>query len=123
MSDKANARKEDRLAEFYRRLLAAPPMDSFDLAFDQLCQILNQVENELTDIPFNADTWRTDGRMYPPQMDNLRDVPDRARVKRFRSRRHSIWIGDNGAIEIRTEPDAALVLSKPGVDGHEVNEL
>jgi hypothetical protein len=109
--------------EFCRRLSAAPVVVSFDEAYEQLCDILNQVEDDLTDIPFNPDAWQTDGRMYPPQLDNLRDVPDRPRVKRFRSRRHSIYIADNGAIEIRTEPDGQLTLSKPGADRQEVNSL
>src|ERR1051325_9512274 len=113
MSDKPNPPKEERLAEFRRQLLAAPLMDTFDKAYQQLSDILNGVEDQLTDIPFDPDAWRTDGRMDPPQMDNLRDVPDRPTVKRFRSRKHSIYIGDNGAIEIRTEPEGELLLSKP----------
>jgi hypothetical protein len=119
----AQSAQEERLAEFRRRLLAAPVVDAFDKAYEQLSDILNRVEDDLTDILFSPDAWQTDGRMYPPQSDNLRDVPGRPRVKRFRSRKHSIYIGDNGAIEIRTEPDGELLLSKPGADDLEVNSL
>jgi hypothetical protein len=111
-----NATKPDRVAEFLRRLGAAPAANDFDQAYTQLCDILNAVEDEMTSIPFDPDNWQTDGRLYPPQMDNIRMVPDRPDVRRFRSKGHSTLIGNNGAIEIRSA-SGQVVLSKPGADG------
>jgi hypothetical protein len=101
MSDKPNPPKQERLAEFQRRLLASPAADSFERAYELLSAVMNAVEDELTDIPYDPASWRTDGRMYPPQRDNLRDVPGHPRIKRFRSKFHSTYVGDNGAMEIR----------------------
>lgn len=65
MAEKSEATKQERLAEFLRRLMAAPAASSFDEAYRQLCDILNAVEDELTSIPFDPANWQTDGRMYP----------------------------------------------------------
>jgi hypothetical protein len=111
--------KRVRFEEFLRRLESAPAAGSFDEAYLQICTILNAVEDELTSIPNNPETWQTDGRMYPPQMDNMRDVPDRLTVKRFRSRAHNTYVATNGAIEIRSVDASGekVLFSKPGADG------
>jgi hypothetical protein len=116
--------KRVRFQEFLLRLESAPPAGSFDEAYLQICTILNAVEDELTSIPNNPETWQTDGRMYPPQMDNMRDVPDRPAVKRFRSRAHNTYIGTNGAIEIRSVDASGeqVLFSKPGADGKRLND-
>ncbi len=119
MSGGGGTPKAGRLAEFLRRLGAAPPASNFGDAFRQIGDILNAVEDEMTDIPFDPANWQVDGRMYPPQMDNLRPVPGRDDVRRFRSLGHSTLIGDNGAIEIRKESGTAI-LSKPGADGRSI---
>lgn len=60
--------------------------------------------------------------MYPPQEDNLRDVPGHAGVQRFRSIGHNTFIASHGAIEIREVFGEIVVLQKPGADGRGVWE-
>jgi hypothetical protein len=114
-----NLSRPERLAEFFRRLGEAPAASSSDEAYRQICDILNAEEDENTSIPFDPAQWMTDGRMYPPQMDNQRPVPGRPDVRRFRSRSHHTLIGDNGAIEIR-DSSGRPVFSKPGADGRAI---
>jgi hypothetical protein len=114
--------KPERFAEFLKRLGSAPAAGTLDEAYGQLCTILNEVEDLLTSIPFNPERWQTDGRMYPPQEDSIREVEGHPRVKRFRSRRHNTYIGANGAIEIRSAPEAEVLFAKPGADGRGVWE-
>jgi len=114
--------KSERLAEFLSRLGSAPAANSFDEAYEQLCAVLNDVENSMTSIPFNTDRWQTDGRMYPPQADSIREVESHPKVKRFRSLKHNTYIGDNGAFEIRSAREGEIILTKPGADGKGVWE-
>ena len=111
-----------RLEEFFRRLQALPPASNFEEARHQVETTLNQVEDELTEIPCNPETWATDGRMYPPHEDSKRSVADHPQLFRFRSRHHSTYISSHGAIEIRlvtasTENPEEVIFSKPGADG------
>jgi hypothetical protein len=84
--------------------------------------ILNEVEDSMTSIAYNPENWQTDGRMYPPQQDSLREVEGHPSIRRFRSLRHNTFIGENGAIEIQTV-GAEIVLAKPGADGRTVWQL
>src|SRR3954447_20580436 len=86
----------------------------------KLCRVLNQVEDELTTIPFHPDNYQTDGRLYPPQPDSMRAVDGRPEITRFRSRAHNTFIGANGSIEIRAVASKDVVFSKPGSDGRGV---
>jgi hypothetical protein len=113
--------KEARFAEVVRRLEAALPAASADEAMTLLSTTLNQVEDELTDIPFNPDRWLNDGRMYPPQPDSAREVIGRPDLARYRSRGHNTWIRTNGAIRIVEIATTAVVLDKPGADGCRVD--
>ena len=113
--------KHVRLQLFLERLNQAPPAESFEEAFRQIADILNEVENELTDISFDPDHWQTDGRMYPPQLDNVREVDANPRVRRCRTRAHNTFIGNNGAIEIQEGTGKGKVLlSKAGANGRTV---
>ena len=107
-----------------KRLNEAPRASSFDEALRQLSDILNTVEDEMTDIPYDPDTRRPDGRLYPPREDSIRDVPAYPRVRRLRSRAHNTFIGENGSIEIADSdsgvPPAAPLFKKPGADGRTV---
>jgi hypothetical protein len=119
MDEPPNATKAERFAEFLRRIEAAPAASRFDEAFQQLSDILNAVEDEMTSIPFDPASWQIDGRMYPPQWDSLRSVSGRSDVRRFRSKAHNTLIGDNGAIEIR-DLSGQTILTKPGADGRAI---
>jgi hypothetical protein len=114
--------KSVRLREFFRRLLEAPGADTFDEAFQQLCNILNEVEDELTGIPYDPGSWHYDDRIYPPQEDSRRQVPGHPHVMRFRSLRHSTYLGVNGSVEI-VSLEGTVELRKPGADGRGVWEL
>lgn len=112
--------KSERFREFLSRLQESPPASSHDEAFTLLSDTLNQVEDEFTDIPFQPDQWQTDGRMYPPEEDNAREVERRADVIRYRHKAHNTFIRDNGAIEIR-DVNGELLFEKPGSDGRSVD--
>lgn len=117
-----NPSKHERFLEFLRRLAAAPAADSFASALGLLCETLNAVEDEWSGIPYDINHWETDGRMYPPQEDSLRDVPGRDGVKRFRSIGHNTLIALNGALEIREVISDDIVLQKHGADGRGIWE-
>ena len=118
--------REFRLLELFRRLQALPPAKNFAEAYRQIEDTLNQVEDELTSIPFNPQNWEIDGRMYPPQEDNVRAEEGYTGVFRLRSRGHSTFIASNGAMEIRRsrrtgrQEDEESFVSKPGADGRGV---
>ncbi len=118
MADRT-ATKAERLAEFFSRLTTAPACSTFDEAYALICRTMVAVEDEMTTLPNNPPTWMTDGRMYPPQMDNVRPVPGRPDVQRFRSRGHNTLIASNGAIKIESTT-GKVFFSKPGADDHAV---
>ena len=91
----------ERLAEFYRRLAAAPPLLSADAALQQLGLILEQVEDELSGIfkrPTPPGIEDRDGRMYPPLDDHLHRHDDGA-LTAF-TRGHRIEIDPAGRVEV-----------------------
>ena len=109
--------KHARFIIFIERLQESPAAQTFAEAFQQIADLLIQVENELTDIPYNPTAWETDGRMYPPQMDSERNVDGHVQVRRFRSRAHNTFIGENGSIEIQDVKTGTIILTKVGADG------
>ena len=114
--------KRERLEEFLRRLSAAPNAATFDEALHQVASIMNAVEDERMGVPNIPENWREDGRMYPPQLDNMRPVPGHARVQRFRTAGHNVFIGENGSLQIVAQ-NGTIELEKPGADGRGVWEL
>ena len=123
MGSELNPPRSERIAEFLRRLAAAPAANNAADAYRLLCDTLNEVEDQLTSIPFDLSNSDTDGRLYPPLADNIRAVPNYSLVKRYRHRAHNTYIGENGSIEIRPVPDGPPLLSKAGNDGRGVWEL
>jgi hypothetical protein len=112
-----------RLDEFFRRLLAAPAASKGTEVRKQLEDVLTQVEDELSGIPFDPnfrEQKKPDGRMYPPQDDRGRPEPGHADVRRYRTTGHQVFIRENGAILIREVASRTVVLNKPGKDGKEV---
>jgi hypothetical protein len=97
-------------------MLAQPSAGTFDDARSLLARTLNSVEDELSRIPYDPGASLSDGRMYPPEDDAIRDVADRPGVKRLRSRSHNTFVRTNGAIRIETVTGEVL-LDKPGRDG------
>lgn len=116
--------KRERLEEFFRRSGLAPGSSSFDEALALIRRIMNEVEDELSGIAMNPKpTLQTDdGRMYPPMDDMIFEIPGRPTVKRCRSRRHRIFIGNNGAIEIQSL-EGVIEFSKLGADGRSIDDL
>jgi hypothetical protein len=72
--------KAARLRVFQQRLSTAIPARSFDEAYGQICRILNQVEDEFHNRPFNPSNAMTDKRLYPPLWDNIFPEPKRPNV-------------------------------------------
>ena len=123
MNDPHDRPKSERFAAFLDRLRSAPAALTFDEAYQQIRAILDEVEDTLTSIPNNPENWQTDGRMYPPQLDNMREVLGRPTVKRFRSRAHNTLIGENGSIEIQIAASSEVLFEKSGEDGRQVSQL
>ena len=120
--------KRERLRVFLERFQERLPAASFEEAYSLLVSTLNEVEDELTDIPYDPERWKQDGRLYPPFQDSWRSVPGFAGVTRMRSIGHNTFIATNGAVEIRlaTEgsgpPDenSSPIFGVPGEDGRGV---
>lgn len=83
---------------------------------------LNEVEDELTGIPYNPESWMTDGRLYPPMDDNLYQVPGKPSMKRFRTKGHNIFISETGAIHIEKVRDGKVVFQHPDATGKGVDQ-
>jgi hypothetical protein len=107
---------------FLQRLEAAAPASSADEALDLLGRTLSAIEDEHSGVEFNPTPWNDDGRMYPPQEDNRRTVPDRSSLRRYRSAKHNTFIGTNGSIQIQ-DLDRNVILDKPGRDGRKTHDL
>jgi hypothetical protein len=112
----AGSTRQERFAEFLRRLAALPAASSGEAALRLLSDALIEVENELTDIPYAPENWQTDGRMYPPREDAARMIAGRDDLIRYRSKAHNTFIRENGAIEIH-DSNGAVIFSKAGADG------
>ena len=114
--------KQQRLREFFRRLEAAPPAATYQEARQLIADTLNRVEDESSGVPNNPGTWIADGRMYPPEEDSIRAVPNRPDLVRFRNREHDTFVQSNGAIAIVEFTSRVRVLDKAGADGKRIDQ-
>lgn len=115
--------KQQRLQEFLRRMTSAPAASDHQSALALLSDTLNAVEDQYSGVPYDPESWETDGRMYPPQLDSSREVKGFPGVIRYRSRSHNTYISDAGAIEIQTPNPAhqgSVLFSKLGANGQGV---
>ena len=106
--------KSARLKEFLYRLERLAPARSVHEAYGQIYFLLNEVEDELSGVPYNLSQSTTDGRMYPPQWDFMRPAPGRTGTFELRSARHRTFISDTGEIEILFIPTGQQIFRKPG---------
>src|SRR5258707_5251154 len=114
--------KPGRLELLYERLQAAPAAQTGKEAYEFLCATLNAVEDEHSGVPYNPPSWRTDGRLYPPQQDRVYAVPGFPEVLRYNSFKHDTFIATNGAIEVRIIATGAVDFAKAGANGKGVWE-
>ena len=105
-----------RLQLFYVRLGAAPAANTHDEAFALIAAILNAVEDEHSGLP-NKPSRERDGRMYPPQMDSVREVKGSPGVLRYRNSNHNTFIASNGAIEVQQIKPKEVQFTKAGANG------
>jgi hypothetical protein len=119
-----SATKAERMVEFRARLAKAPSASSAEEALALVNRVLDQVEDELSGIPYDPAAVRqlvTDGRMYGPHASFASSWKDRHDITRFAHARHDTFIRDNGVILIRLRNPLTILLSKPGADGREVD--
>jgi hypothetical protein len=112
--------KGERLREVFRRIVLAPACYSADNAFDVIRETLNRVEDELSSIPYDPCHPRGDGRLYPAKPGSRCRAPGRPDLRRYRFKRHWLYIGANGAILVEHR-ESGVVFSKPGFDGQPVD--
>ncbi len=89
-------------------------------AYALLCATLDAVEDEHSGVPNNPSNWRTDGRMYPPQLDRVYAVPGFPEVLRYGHFKHDTFIASNGAIEVKIVATGEVHFAKAGTDGRGV---
>jgi hypothetical protein len=107
---------QQRLAEFFRRLQAAPPVANAGEAMQLVCRLVEEVEDELCPLPREAPPpIRPTGRMYAPQRDHIDPTPGGGLTAR--TRRHLIYCGHDGRIIIVHRHSRAVVLRKEGKPG------
>jgi len=104
---------QERLEIFYQRLAAAPPARNAEEAMNLVCRIIEEVEDELCPLPREVPPpERFSGRMYAPQADRIRRLPNGQLVAN--ARHHRIYCQPDGAINIMYMPGRQSVMTKPG---------
>jgi hypothetical protein len=118
-----SATKAERMNEFRARLDRAPSVATAEEAVALVNNMLDQVEDELSGIPYDpaAAPQLATGRMYGPHASFASFWKDRPDITRYAHARHDTFIQDNGAILIRLRRPLTILLSKPGADGREID--
>lgn len=111
--------KRERLQLIQARLEKAPCASTHDEAFGMLTNIVNEVEDEHSGVPYDPNAWIADGRIYPPQLDSKKTC-DVKFARRYRTKGHHVFIGDYGAIAFQNVITQQIEFSKPGCDGQEL---
>jgi hypothetical protein len=104
-----------RLQEYFRRLTDAPPASSADEALALVCDLLDEVEDELSGIPKREpppSPGMSDGRMYPPLADRIKHYPDGGLIAI--SRAHTVEIASDGSITIVNKKSKEIEIIKAG---------
>lgn len=104
---------QERLAEFFNRLNAAPPATTSDEALGLVCRLIEAVENELCPLPRqNPPPLVFAGRMYAPQEDHVKRFADGLIIAD--TRHHRIYCRADGGISIIHVPSGSPVFDKEG---------
>ncbi|HXC34948.1 MAG TPA: hypothetical protein VNV43_03685 [Candidatus Acidoferrales bacterium] len=105
---------QGRLRIFFERLKAAPPASSADEAIALVCRLIEEVEDEFCPLPRESPppNLRFTGRMYAPQSDRIFRLDDGSILAE--TRRHLIFCGRNGDIQIENADEESIVLTKAG---------
>ncbi len=89
----------ERIAIFYSRLEKAPSCRNADEALALIIATLDEVEDEFSGVEKSVHPERAfDGRMYPPQADNIKLLADGGKIARTRN--HRIVLSQSGSISI-----------------------
>lgn len=111
--------RRERLEKIFEQLRMALRASSAEEALNQLSDIVNDIEDHYSGIPFDPISGGNDGRFYSPQEDNKRAVTGNSNVVRYRTKGHNIFIGSNGSIEIQ-RMDTTIEFSKLGSDDRDI---
>ncbi len=104
---------QQRLDVFFRRLAAAPPASNADEAFRLICLLIEEVEDEFCPVPRRTPPPEDfTGRMYAPQADRVERLANGA--MRVMTRRHRIYCGADGRINVFHRMSRIPVLNKDG---------
>ena len=102
-----------RLREIYRRLQCLPNANTAEEAFSQLCQTLEQVEDELSGIEKATPApplGSSDGRMYCPMEDHVHRPQDGSILALTRG--HRIEVSASGRLQIVNKVTKTIEFSK-----------
>jgi len=104
---------QERLKIFYSRLEAASPAGTAEEAMDLVCRTIEQVEDQFCPLPReNPPPLVFSGRMYAPQPDRMRRLPQGQLVAN--TRHHRIYCQPDGQILIEYIPLRKPILIKHG---------
>jgi hypothetical protein len=112
--------RAERISELLRRLTDAPSCATAEEAMTLLETTLNDVENQMSGVPFNPNYPMDDGRMYAPREDARREVEGHPDLLRYRSRKHNIYVSKDGALRIEEVRERLCLLNKPGQSGRTI---